>query len=257
MFLFLSKTLPVLLYPPAFTLWTVLLAVFLRRRGPRLARALLAIGLGSLYLLSNRLVSRNLISALEAQNPPLALESIPQADAIVVLGGYLRPPAGARPLDLKDSIDRLWTGARLYRAGKAPLILLTGGNVIYDDPIPVSEASAARDVLIDWGIPSQAILIEEKSQNTRENAVFTAPIVESHHAKRLLLVTSAFHMPRAAAIFRRAGLQFTPVAADYRSGGAPGPLLFRLIPEAENLLESRDALREWIGLTVYRLRGWA
>ena len=100
-------------------------------------------------------------------------------------------------------------------------------------------------------------MVETGSQNTRENAEFSKSLLAAKGAKRLLLVTSAFHMPRAVPCFRKLGMQVTPVPTDYQSGWEhPEPPLGWL-PDAEHLFRSKFALKEWLGLIVYRLRGWA
>ena len=177
---------------------------------------------------------------------------------MVLGGGTSRGPAapGQTP-ELTDSADRLFYAARLFHSGKAPLILFSGGAVrLLDSGRLASEAEAATQLLQEWVVPAQAILLENKARNTRENALFSRQILQSRGASHILLVTSAFHMPRAAAVFRKLGFQVTPAPADFRSWDDEGPLL-SLLPDAQSLVKSQLALKEWLGLLVYRLRGWA
>jgi uncharacterized SAM-binding protein YcdF (DUF218 family) len=256
---YLSKLLPpLLLYPPGMSLVLVLLAALLRKRRPVLSAILFITGLGALYLLSTEAVSESLMGSLETQYKAVPVNQAPNADAIVVLGGYLHTPGTQHPEgEFTEAADRLWMGAKLYRAGKAPLVLLTGGVVKVLGEEGGSEGVSARDILLQWSVPPDAILLEQQSQNTRENASFSAGILTAKGAKRLLLVTSASHMPRAMAIFHHAGMDVIPAPTDYQTGWArPHPSL-RWIPDAEYLFRSQRALKEWIGLAVYRLRGWA
>jgi uncharacterized SAM-binding protein YcdF (DUF218 family) len=258
MFLYLSKLLPALVLPPGLTILLLLAAAILRKRRPRWATALVIVAIGSLYALSIELVAAALQRNLESSYPAVDISTLPKSDAIVVLGGYLRPAGGGRRYnEFMEASDRIWMGAMLYRAGKAPVILLTGGNVGFLGTRGTPEAIAAKQLLEQWGVPEDAILVEPKSLNTHENAAFSKVILASHGARQLLLVTSAMHMQRAAAIFRREGMQVTPVATDYQTGWGEPDLLFQLVPDADTLAHSKNALREWIGLTVYRLRGWA
>lgn len=258
MFLFLSKTLPLLLYPPGLTVILLLLSALVRKRRKDLATLLSFTAVLSLLVLSAGAVAESLLSSLESQYAPIALDQVPREDAIVVLGGYLRTPTQAHPIaEMEEPVDRLWMAARLFHAGKAPLVLVTGGSVQLLGQSRVPEALVAKDLLIQWGVPRDAIVIEERSQNTRQNAEFSAPILAQKSAKRLILVTSAYHMPRAVAIFRHLHLDVTPFPTDFQAGWGEGEFMIRWLPDAEHLFRSKLALKEWIGLEVYRLRGWA
>ena len=140
----------------------------------------------------------------------------------------------------------LWVADQLYRAGKSPLILISGGNA-FDSKHPPESALAAR-LLIDWGIPPAAILTEQQSRDTHQNAVFTQRILAQRGIAKILLVTSAFHMPRAAAAFRRTGLTVIPIPADYLTAtDNDTPFLLRLLPTAAALNNSGLALKEYLG----------
>lgn len=258
MFLYLSKVIPLFLYPPGLTLVLLALAAIIRRRRPALSASLYVLALTSIYALSLPIVADSLMASLESKYPSQGIDQAPTAGAIVVLGGYMHSPnARHKDIEFEASVDRLWMGARLYRAGKAPFVLLTGGNLAFLGETGMPEAIAAKGVLRDWGVPEQAILVEDKSQNTRENAVFSKQVLDARQVKNILLVTSSFHMPRAVAIFQRAGMTATPVPTDFQSGWGQGAGLFSFLPDAEFLYKSKLALKEWLGLYVYRIRGWA
>lgn len=236
----------------------LLLAALLLYRRPRLGRAVLAAAMLILWALSTQVVSQWLLRGLENQVPGYSLENAPREPAIVVLGGFMRTPSAAHTKgDFTDAMDRLLHGFRLYRAGKAPLILISGGDVPMFGIGTQTEAEAARTVLEEWGVPESAILIETRSKNTAENGSFSRELLASRGIHRALLVTSAMHMPRALAAFRKAGLEVIPAPTDYQTGWPQPDLPFRLLPDSEALHESTEALREYIGLYVYRLRGWA
>ena len=256
MFFYASKVIPVFFYPLGLSLLLLALAILLRSKRARIL--LISAALLLLLTFSSQVVSHALMRSLESQTPSPGIEAVPVEQAIVVLGGYLHSPnALHRDADLKDAGDRLFEGLRLYRAGKAPLIVLTGGNISFLGKDELPEAAAARDVLIEWGVPAAAIVVEDQSRNTEENASYTRRIVHARGIRRILLVTSAFHMPRARAVFRKTGFEVTPVPTDYQTGWGEPDLLFQCLPDTDNLNLSTAALKEWLGLALYRLRGWA
>ena len=151
------------------------------------------------------------------------------------------------------------------RQGKAPLLVTSGARVSFTaaDPAP-PEALWARDLAIELGLKPSEILLNPGSRTTAEEAQAIGKLGRQRGWKRVLLVTSAFHMPRSLATFRqRSGLTVVPVACDYQLPGrahygkpTAGNTLKSLLPEAEALYLSSLALKEHLGLAVYRLRGW-
>lgn len=184
---------------------------------------------------------------LEKDYPPQAVEDLPAADAIVLLGGGMTPPVA--PLvypELLGAGDRAWHAARLYRAGKAPVVIPSG----------VSEERASVPFLRDLGVPAEAIRVEGASRNTDENARFTAALLARLGGHRVLLVTSAWHMRRARLLFERAGVDVIPAAADYEATLAHARAghwsLQELLPNPETLCGNTVMLKEYIGYWVYR-----
>ena len=232
-----------------------LAALALGRR--RSAAGLLTFTVVWLWVWSLPPVSSALDASLTDDYPFRQVEELPTADAIVVLGN-VRPSRLHRAYpDLKDSSDRAWHTARLYRAGKAPVIVVSAGNVWPTRGGQQTTAEATRVLLVALGVPEEAILLEDRSRNTRQNALFTAEIAADRGLGRVLLATSAWHMRRAEAAFRRVGLDVVPAATDYVQSGHPPPWVFRILPNADALSHSTQLLREHLGLLVYRLRGWA
>jgi uncharacterized SAM-binding protein YcdF (DUF218 family) len=164
-------------------------------------------------------------------------------------------PGHSEP-SINGAADRAVLAARLFRAGRVRSILISGGNLPWQRAREPEGDQVAR-LLQEWGVPRQSIIVENQSRTTFENAARSKPLWDAHGFSSGLLVTSAFHMPRALAVFRRAGYWVIPAPADFR-GGPPfegGVLAF--LPDAAALETSTIALREWFGLTVYHLRGWA
>lgn len=255
----LYKALGLIATPLGVALGAGLLALpALRRRGRGLAAGLLGFSLLWLWAWSLPVTAQVIMRSLTTRYPPQRAETLPEADAIVLLGGSVVPAwngNGAPYPDLRESADRVWHAARLYHAGKAPLIIVSAGNV-WDAPGRQSESDATRMVLAAFGVPESSVVSERSSRTTRGNAAYSAEIAASRGLETVLVVTSAWHMHRTLATFRRAGLQALAAPTDHGSKGAQ-PLLLRILPSSWALRQSTKAFREHLGLLVYRLRGWA
>lgn len=188
------------------------------------------------------IVSHALRGALESDFPPVEAASLPNAQAIVVLGGGIRPPgvAGAVP-DLGGAADRVWFASRLFHAGKASVIVLSGGS--NPQVSATSEARAMRGFAADLGVPAGVMLLEEQSRNTRENARFTAELLPP--PAHILLVTSALHMQRAKALFEASGFTVTPAPTDHEARTRFSAVDW--LPDAEALDGSARAIKEMLG----------
>ena len=195
-----------------------------------------------LWLWSTPAASLALRSHIESEYPDAPIASLPPADAIVVLGGSVNPPEtpGAF-VDLGSGADRVWQAARLYKAGKASLIVLSGGSD--PDYSVMTEAEAMQVFLRDLGVPDSAMLLEIQSRNTQQNAENSARLLHARRLHRILLVTSALHMERALGQFERQDLEVIPAVTD-REAGLPPPRPWRYLPDAEALSASARALKE-------------
>ena len=120
---------------------------------------------------------------------------------------------------------------------------------------PDAEAAYTADLLEEWGIPQSAIIFEGNSRNTRENAVETSRLLKNRQLNRVLLVTSAFHMPRALATFRGVGIHAIPSASSI-SAELAQPTLLNWIPSLDGLGTMQSVVHEKIGIYIYRMRGW-
>jgi uncharacterized SAM-binding protein YcdF (DUF218 family) len=180
---------------------------------------------------------------VESGYPPRSAAMTPSAQAIVVLGGGVRPPevSGQAP-DLKDAADRVWHGVRLFHAGKAPLLLMSGGSDL--SLSASSEAEVMRQFAMDLGVPIGAIVMEGRSRNTRQNAQFSAEILKAQGVKSVLLVTSALHMRRAVALFESQGLMVTPAATDHEARSRFSGVDW--LPDAGALDGSARAMKEMV-----------
>jgi uncharacterized SAM-binding protein YcdF (DUF218 family) len=245
----------ILLYPPGLCVLLIMLAVLMFVLKLRLAGVLLIIaGLTWVLAWSLPITSLYLGGRLESQHPYKLPRDLPRADVIVVFGGNTQANRTNwfEPFNRATAVDRIDLAEALYLAGRAPRILISGSAL----DGKVSEAQMLARLLRQRGIPDSAILLENNSRNTYENARFTDIIMRSQKLKSALLVTSALHMPRAAGSLQKRGIQVTAAS------GAPQivlpqknpPELWR--PHIRSLEASRTIIKEYLGLFGYWVRGW-
>ena len=248
-----SKLLSRLISPSTHVLLFLLLAfVFLIIRR-RLASVLsLLIVLTLVFVSSSPLVS-DAYDRHERQFPPTAVEETPIADVIVLLAGDVSIPIPPR-VESQIRGNRSVHAVRLYRAGRAPLIIVSGGNVFPQQGFR-SEAAYTADLLHELGVPQSAIIFEGNSRNTRENAVEVSKILKRRQLNRVLIVTSAFHMPRALGAFRAVGVDAIPSSSSI-GAELKQPTLLNWIPSLDGLNTMQSIMHETIGIFVYRMRGW-
>ena len=251
----IDKILTALILPISITLVLGLAATALLSVARwRVAGLMFIFSLVLLWVFSTPLTAQLLLGSLEHQYAPVDRNT--KADAAILLGGMINGTSGDVEPSLGSGADRALHAARLYRAGRVRYILISAGNLPWSQA-RVPEAEQAAFLLKEWGVPSDALIIEGQSRNTYENAQRSKPIWDAYGFHSGLLVTSASHMPRALAVFRHAGFNVEPAPADFNTEPIlkGGPLV--LLPAAGALAASSLALTEWLGLLVYRFRGWA
>jgi uncharacterized SAM-binding protein YcdF (DUF218 family) len=257
LYIYLSKLLPLLVMPVGIVFLLGLLALALLLWGKRkLSATFLAAALAVLWISSMPIVANTLYGRLERIYPPVPIESIPQSDCIVLLGGAVGPALRPRvDIELNAAIDRVYKAAELFLAYKGNVVIVAAGNQPWAAPGP-PEAELIAELLVEWGVPRVAILSEGESRNTRENALNSKRLIELLACDSTLLVTSAAHMPRSVAAFEKVGVEVFPVSTDVRVAGASKFTVFDLLPHAGALSMTTDAMREWLGQKVYQFRGW-
>lgn len=182
---------------------------------------------------------------------------VPTADpptGIVILGGATKPEISAlRGLPVSDiGVDRLITGATLAQRYPNARVIYSGGSPELR-PNDLREADYALKILSDLGVPTKRIEVEGKSRNTAENAAFSRALASPAPGDRWLLVTSAYHMPRAVGLFRKADFPVEPVPTGWFTAGPTSWFDFGNF--GPSMLLVHIASREWIGLAVYRVLG--
>jgi uncharacterized SAM-binding protein YcdF (DUF218 family) len=238
-----------LLLPPLNLLLLCAAGVLLRRRWPRLGGSVALLSLALLIGLSTHAGVRLLARPLENRVPALDLAQATDAQAIVVLGGGRRrqaPEYGNQDVPHPNVLARLRYAARLQRQTGLPM-LVSGGR-----PGGAAESEAVlMERVLREDFQAKVRWTESESDNTAENAIYSAALLRQSKMTHVLLVTDALHMPRSQQIFEQAGLAVTAAPTNYIGQGALHPADF--IPNAGALRDSHYALHEWIGLLWYRM----
>ena len=195
-----------------------------------------------------------LMRPLENRFPRQSLE-MAAPTGIIVLGGATdeRISFARDQIALNDAAERMTEAVALARLYPQAKLVFSGGsgNLVHNT---LKEADAAHRLWSELGVPESQMVFEDRSRNTYENALFTKALVNPKPGERWLLVTSAYHMPRAMGIFRELGMDPIAYPVDYRTFGTAEDWRPPSVG-ALAILNFETALREWIGLLVYRLDG--
>lgn len=254
MFFLISKLLTFLLMPIVWVLAALTLALLARsaRRRPQWLRA----GIGLLLLLTNPLLANQAWLAWEM--PPVPVDQIGKHDIAIVLSGVIDIDKSPRDrVYMGRGADRVLHTVMLWRRGCFSRILITGGSGSVLDHGRLSEAAELRQVFRNCGVPDSVILTEEQSRNTRENALNSAAIRQRHPAwRRVVLITSAFHMRRAVGCFERVGIQATPFPVDYTGANQAYDPASLVLPTESALANWNRLIHEITGYLIYRAVGY-
>ena len=186
--------------------------------------------------------------SLESDYPVRPFQATPDVQAIVVLGSAIEPPHYERPYAIpdQDTFNRCEHAAWIYRqSGPRPVLACEGRQE--------KGTGVMRELLRRGGVPDDMIWLETESRSTHENAVYGARVLKQHGIKRIALVVEAQSMKRAAACFRKEGIDVTPAPSEFRE---LGPWMEELIPSWKAIRRNEMTLHELLGLAWYRIRGW-
>lgn len=244
--LLLHKALPLIVSPLGLVIGLLVLALVFRRRGATLITLLILI-VSSLPLTADRVWI-----ALESDYPPRPIDSVENADVIVVLSGMIGGIDTSRGVlpQWGSTVDRFFAGIDLLNAGKAPLIIFTRGKWPWLNLPPEGEVLANR--ALTMGIRSDQILLTGIATTTAEEALEVQTVMNFAGMERAILVTSAYHMQRAKTLFDNAGISIIPYATDFRSSGGHLDWL-SFVPSAKGLEKTSSGIRELIGRLYYRI----
>ena len=241
----LNKLLPLFFSPLFLLVAFAALAIWIR------CRRLAILALASLLILSLPVVADSLWRVIEQQALRPAVSSAPHAQALVVLGGMTVDIRGEEGFETEwnENADRFWTGLELFKAGKAPRLFLMAGRLPWEKS-QKTEGEWLRAKAIEFGVPEKQIWLSPEVQNTQQEA---QAVAKELPGGTILLVTSAFHMPRARALFEAQGLNVLPFPVDFRVVENDTTIL-DFLPSAGALATTTSAMRELLGRTYYWIR---
>ena len=244
--IYLHKILPLLVSPLSIVLIIILIGTFFK------SKKISLLGLLILIFCSVPIISNKLIFYLEKDYSLQSVKDVTNADAIVVLSGMISSIKTKEKLsyEFNDSIDRILSGIDLFKEDKASFLILTNGKMPWSVGIP--EGEYLKDFSIKYGIPEDRILLTDNVQNTDQEAISVKKLLKTNEAN-IILVTSAFHMPRAKKVFEAANIKVIPFAVDFKT-----PIkkitIIDFIPSANSLKDTSHFFREMIGRLYYNLK---
>ena len=243
--IYLHKILPLIFSPLMLVIGLIILGIIFNLRKFSL------IGVIILILSSLPTVSNKFIAYLEKDYQPIEISEIENVDGIVVLSGMIRVIGDKENLkyEFADSVDRFFAGLDLIKSNKAPILILTRGKMPWS--IGISEGEYLKELAIKYGIPEEKIILTEEVQNTDQEAKAIKKILNED--AKIILVTSAFHIPRAERVFKAAKINVIPFPVDFQNSKSKTTMM-DFIPSAESLFNTSHFFREMIGRLYYNLK---
>ena len=241
--IYLHKILPTFILPILLVIIVILIGLIKNKK------KLIYIAIGVLYILSTPIFSNNFFKLVEGSEYRKPISAIDSADAIVVLSGMLEIN------EVRDSTyiewgdpDRFFGGIALFKACKAQKLVFTGGKMPWEKA-KKTEAAVLKDYAISNGIESEKIFVTKDVENTADEAVAVKELINP--SKRIILVTSAFHMYRAKKLFEKQGFEVIPYNVDYKISRNSVITIMDFLPSAGNLKITEIGIREYIGRVFY------
>ncbi len=220
----------------ASSIWCLLLAVFV-------------------WVIGATAIPCTLLSTLEKPYVTRTPEAAPVCDAVVMLGGSCEVSKYAlNHVNLVAASDRIFATAAVLREKKARYCLLGGGAA----PGGRTEGNYVKEWIEEWRLAPGNIIPLQPSRDTHDEAVQVRKLMDEHKWQSILLVSSAFHLRRAEALFKSLGIPATPVGCDFQGLSVrENKPLIRLFPENDGFRDLTAYLHEIFGLIYYKMRGWA
>ncbi len=239
--------------PLGFVALLLFLTLLLINNHPKTATWFVLIALVIVAVLGNPIFSTFFTRSMEWRHMPIPPGT--KADAIVVLAqGTLSAETPRQRVEVQDQADRLLYAATLYQQQAAPLIIISGDY---------SQTASAHTLLLELGVPAEAMLLQSEASNIRADAELTAPVLALQNVEHILLITSAIQMDRAYFLFRQLNVEVTPAPADYHVSLQDWEtltewnwrsIITKLMPTSEAFDQSVAVLWEYVGLTFYRIK---
>jgi len=245
--IYLHKILPIFVLPIMLVIIVILIGLIKNKK------KLIYIAIGVLYILSTPIFSNNFFKLVEGSEYRKTISAIDSADAIVVLSGMfeINEVGDSTYIEWGDP-DRFFEGIALFKAGKAQKLVFTGGKMPWNKA-KKTEGKVLKEYAISSGISSEKIFVTKDVENTANEAVAVKELISP--SKRIILVTSAYHMYRAKKLFEKQGFEVIPYKVDYKVTRNSTLTLMDLLPSAGNLELTETGIREVIGRIYYTIEG--
>jgi uncharacterized SAM-binding protein YcdF (DUF218 family) len=245
--IYLHKILPTFVLPIILVIIVILIGLIKNKK------KIIYIAIGVLYTLSTPIFSNSFFKLVEGSEYRKPISAIDSADAIVVLSGMLEinEVGDSTYIEWGDP-DRFFGGVALFKACKAQKLVFTGGKMPWDNA-KKTEGQVLKEYAISNGIASEKIFVTKDVENTADEAVAVKELISP--SKKIILVTSAFHMNRANKLFEKKGFEVIPYKVDYKSDRSKEITIIDFLPSAEYLKTTEIGIREIIGRLFYLVKG--
>lgn len=243
--IYFNKILPIIVSPLGLVIILITFGIFWRKMLPLLVAVIL------LLILSLPIVSQQLTGFLEKNYHPISVHQINAADTVVVLSGMIKTIGQSDNLkyEFNDAVDRILAGIQLLKLNKAKKIIVTQGRLPWS--MGLSEGDILAEFIQSQGISSDKIMLTGIVQNTNDEAIAVSKILPKNSS--IILVTSAFHMPRAEKVFQNQNLKVISYAVDFRKSAKKTDII-DFLPSSKSFHESNIYFREMLGRAFYALR---
>ena len=241
--IYLNKILPVFVMPIMLLIYLMIYGVWKKKNWPIYAAMI------GLYVFSTPIFAKNFFKIIEGTAPRQTPNNVSNAEAIVVLSGMInqvKSTNGVYP-EWGDP-DRFFAGLDLFKSGKAPKIIFTRGKMPWDKS-KITEGDILKKFALGYGVPDSAILLTDNVENTADEAKAVEKLLGKW--RHIILVTSAFHMPRAKQNFESQDFIVQPFKVDYKVDQLNGITLMDFLPDAESFGLLNTGYRELIGRVIY------
>jgi uncharacterized SAM-binding protein YcdF (DUF218 family) len=241
--IYLHKILPTFFLPITLVIIVILIGLIKNKK------RLIYIAIGVLYIISTPICSNNFFKLVEGSEYRKPISAIDSADAIVVLSGMLEiNEVGDSTYVEWGDPDRFFGGIALFKAGKAQRLIFTGGKMPWDKA-KKTEGEVLKEYAISNGIPSEKIFVTKDVGNTADEALAVKELIGT--SKRIILVTSAYHMYRAKRLFEKQGIEVIPFKVDYKVARSLKTTIMDFLPDGESLKQTERGIRELVGRLIY------
>ena len=243
--IYLHKIFPLIFSPLMLVIGLIVLGIIFNLRKFSL------VGIVVLILSSLPIISNKFIAYLEKDYQPIEIADVENVDAIVVLSGMIRVIGDEENLkyEFTDSVDRFFAGLDLFNNNKSPILILTRGKMPWS--LGIAEGEYLKELAIKYGISEENIILTDEVQNTDQEAKAIKKILTEN--AKIILVTSAFHMPRAEKVFKAANINLIPFPVDFQNSKSKTTMM-DFIPSAGSLFDTSHFVREMIGRLYYNLK---